>query len=143
MYYAAFSSKPGGAVTGIVLLLAGRCPEPTQRRRRGGQVATLTPDGDLRYGETDALLYRRGLGGERQARDDGESTPPSLPFPATDVLQVKTRLFLLPGGRMPMELRTLTPHFLPLGTVEKWMTIYSDKQMTFIFNLKEGDVSLA
>ena len=91
MYYAAFSSKPGGAVTGIVLLLAGRCPEPTQRRRRGGQVATLTPDGDLRYGETDALLYCRGLGGERQARDDGDSGPPSLPFPATDVQKVEDK----------------------------------------------------
>ena len=29
--------KPGGAVTGSVLLLAGRCPEPTQRGHGGGQ----------------------------------------------------------------------------------------------------------
>ena len=104
MYYAAWS-KPGGAVTAVVLLLARRCLEPTQRGRSGGQVDTLTPDGGLRYGETDALLHQRGLGGETQARDDGDSGPPSLPFPATDVLKVKTRLFL------PIELRTLFHNF--------------------------------
>ena len=89
MNYAACYSKPGGAVTGSVLLLAGRRPEPTQRGRSGGQVDTLTPDGGLRYGETDALLHQRGLGGETQTRDDGDSGPPSLPFPATDVQKVE------------------------------------------------------
>ena len=90
MYYAAWS-KPGGAVTAVVLLLARRCLEPTQRGRSGGQVDTLTPDGGLRYGETDALLHQRGLGGETQARDDGDSGPPSLPFPATDVQKVEDK----------------------------------------------------
>ena len=49
---------------------------------------TLTPDGDLRYGATEALLYYRGLGGETQARDDGNYSPPSLPLSAIVVLPV-------------------------------------------------------
>ena len=60
--------KPGGAVTGTVLLLAGRRPEPTQRGRGGGQVDTLTSDGDLRFGKTEAPTLYEGLGGETVAR---------------------------------------------------------------------------
>ena len=42
--------KPGGAVTGTVLLLAERRPELTQRGCGGEQVDTLTSDGGLTSG---------------------------------------------------------------------------------------------
>ena len=51
------SPEPGGAVPGTVLLLAERCPEPTQRGCSGGQVC-----------EIEALILYEGLGGETVAK---------------------------------------------------------------------------
>ena len=86
--------KPGGAVTGTVLLQAGRRPEPTQRGHGGGQVDTLTPDGGQQSGATYASQLYQGLGGERQARKDDDSGHLFLPFPANVVLKKKDKAYL-------------------------------------------------
>ena len=66
--YAAFSPRSGGAVTMVSRYWQGYCPEPTQWGCGGGQVEALTSRGELRSGETEALLLCEGLGGETVAR---------------------------------------------------------------------------
>ena len=105
--------EPGGAVTGTVLQLAGQRPEPTQRGCSGGQVDTLTSNGDQQFGETEALILYEGLGGDCGTSDDRIS--PFLPLP--------TMVMWKNDNGISYSL--------------------SSKQMALITNLKEGDVSLA
>jgi len=132
--------EPGGAVTGTVLQLAGRRPEPTQRGCSGGQVDTLTSNGDQQFGETEALTLYEGLGGETVARVTTifRHSCPSPPWSCG-------RMTTGPPthrGRSRQELRTYSTasSARPCGSD---VTNYSCKQMAFITNLKEGDVSLA
>ena len=65
--YAACSPRSGGAVTVVSCYWQGSCPEPTQWGCGGGQVEALTSRGNLRSGETEALVLCEGLGGETVA----------------------------------------------------------------------------
>ena len=135
--------KPGGARL-VVCYWQGdilkMCPEPTQRGRGGGQVYTLTSDGGLRSGETEALILYEGLGGETVARVTTifRHSCPSPPWSCGR----KTTGSPTHRGRSRQELRTYSTasSARPCGLD---VTNYSCKQMAFITNLKEGDVSLA
>merc|ERR1712112_669495 len=68
--YAAFSPRSGGAVTVVFCYWQGSFPEPTQWGCGGEQVEALTSRGELRSGETEAVIkVCEGLGGETVARE--------------------------------------------------------------------------
>ena len=139
--YAAFSPRSGGAVTMVSCYWQGYCPEPTQWGCGGGQVEALTSRGELRSGETEALLLCEGLGGETAAWMTTVSSHP-CPSPRWSCGK-KTKDIL--ANQWEHADKNYAPYFAvsPLGPVKKRMTNYSIKLMTFITNLKEGDVSLA
>ena len=138
--YAAFSPRSGGAVTMVSCYWQGSFPEPTQWGCGGGQVEALLSGGGLRSCETEALILCEGLGGETVARVTTifRHSCPSPPWSCG-------RMTTGPPthrGRSRQELRTYSTasSARPCGLD---VTNYSCKQMAFITNLKEGDVSLA